>query len=268
MSWAVACRMGSLERRRREWRVLSRQRAASGGGPFTPGPPLNRSVQQCPSTGSSLLGKGAQGTGLATQTWPRPRSEGLPHCTPPLRARQGPGADVSEKNGSFTSRPGPSAGAGSCLDVTLPRCLRSRPGPQPGWRLRRLSQGPAGAPVGSACGPGPGHLHSRCAEGRAAGPASSRTAVTAAGQGPAGPLDLPRPHLVVVQSGLFVQVPRTCRRRGPSSRTVAGGPGYAPPSRPASGLSGHLGVCELGGEGPLQAQGVVSGGRRARHLSP
>lgn len=200
---------------------------------------------------------------------------GPPPLRPSPRARQGPGADVSEKNSSFTSRSGPSAGAGSCLDVTLPRCLRSRPAPQPGRRLWRLSQDPAGALVGSACGPGPGrrlclgpaHLHSRCAEGWAAGPASSRTAVTAAGQGPAGPLDLPRPRLVVVQSRLFVQVPRTYRRRGPSSQTVAGGPGYIPPPQPASGLSGHLGVCELGGEGPLQAQGVVSGGRRARHLS-
>lgn len=45
--WAV-CRIGSLERRRRGWRGLSWQRAASGGGPFTLGPPLDRSVQQCP----------------------------------------------------------------------------------------------------------------------------------------------------------------------------------------------------------------------------
>ena len=37
---------------------------------------------------------------------------------------------------------------------------------------------------------------------------------------------------------------------------------------PASGLSGLLGVCELTGEGPLQAQGVVSGGWRAGHLGP
>lgn len=83
---------------------------------------------------------------------------GPPPLRPSPRTRQGPGADVSEKNSSFTSRSGPSAGAGSCLDVTLPRCLRSRPGPQPGWRLWRLSQDPAGALVGSACGPGPAAL--------------------------------------------------------------------------------------------------------------
>lgn len=126
------------------------------GWPLYAGPPLDRSVQQCPLTGSSLLGKGAQGTGLAAQTWSRPQSEGLPHCTLPLHALQGPGADVSEKNGSFTSRSGPSAGAGSCLDVTLPRCLRSHPGPQPGWRLWRLSQGPVGAPCELRVWPLPG----------------------------------------------------------------------------------------------------------------
>lgn len=50
--------------------------------------------------------------------------------------------------------------------------------------------------------------------------------------------------------------------------TVAGGLGSIFLPRPASGLSRHLSVCELTGEGPLQAQGVVSGGWCARHLGP
>ena len=57
-----------------------------------------------------------------------------------------------------------------------------------------------------------------------------------------------------------------CRRQGLSFQTMAGGPGSVFLPQPASGLSWHLSVRELAGEVPLQAQGVVSGGRRARHL--
>lgn len=274
--------VGRLPHRLVGWRGLSWQGAASGGGPFTLGPPLDRSVQHHPLTGSSLLGKGAQGTGLAAQTWrrPRPQSEGppsRPRAPLPLRALRGPWAVVSEENGSFTSSSGPSAGAPSCLwhqAVSQPRCLRSRPGPQPGGRLprpSRSSEGPGGLRVRPwprpEASPRPCLSPRGCAEGLGCGTRLVLAALTAAGQGPAGPLHTPRPRRAV-QSRLSVQVPCVCRRRGPSSQTVAGGPGYIPPPSPASGLSRLLGVCELGGEGSLQAQGVVSGGRRARHLRP
>lgn len=158
--WAV-CRIGLLERRRRGWRGLSWQGAASGGGPFTLGPPLDRSVQHHPLTGSSLLGKGAQGTGLAAQTWrrPRPQSEGPPSRPRAPLTAPSPYAHCEALGLSSVRRTAhspaarapqlglpPVSGTRRCLPASVPEVTSWAPARREASETLKVQRGPRRAP--------------------------------------------------------------------------------------------------------------------------